>query len=268
MGLDVYLYTKAQQLQNEAHNKEETDFYGAEWELYDSKTEAEKEHFRNNRQFHYVHQTDVPARAYPGKSTLNNRRYLRSSYNGGGFNSAVPRLLGRPCSYEWIFEKAIAVDSGEYDKWWTEEDIPGLSEAAQRAAQVAVDLLNLETPLSVLTVSGNMFSAPPTVTETEALDWAKLEVEKAKGQSDDAFFGSGGWQNGFGHFYGLGDALLEVVAAVPGQDYFGTPAVHLVYKAGDALDSYIESVTIVGEFAEEAIELIREDGSCYVSWSG
>jgi hypothetical protein len=238
MGLDIYLYTKAQGLQNEAYTKEEADFYGEGWELYDEKTEAEREHFRNNRQFSYTHIQDVPARAYPGKSTLNNRRYLRSSYNGG-----------------------------EYDKWWTEEDIPGLLTAQKRAEKIAVDLMNLETPVDVLTVSGNMFSPPPNVTESEALAWAREQLQKAKEGPDD-FFGGGGWQNGTGHFFGTGEALLEVVAAVPGQDYFGTPGVHLVYKADGALDSYIESATIVGEFAEEAVELIREDGSCYVSWSG
>jgi hypothetical protein len=267
MGLDIYLYTKAQGLQNEAYTKEEADFYGEGWELYDEKTEAEREHFRNNRQFSYTHIQDVPARAYPGKSTLNNRRYLRSSYNGGGFNSAVPRLLGRVASYEWIFSEAINIAEGEYDKWWTEEDIPGLLTAQKRAEKIAVDLMNLETPVDVLTVSGNMFSPPPNVTESEALAWAREQLQKAKEGPDD-FFGGGGWQNGTGHFFGTGEALLEVVAAVPGQDYFGTPGVHLVYKADGALDSYIESATIVGEFAEEAVELIREDGSCYVSWSG
>lgn len=267
MGLDVYLYTKAEALQNEAHNKEETDFYGPEWELYDEKTEEEKEEFRANRQFPWTSNTDVPSHAYPDKDTLNNRRYLRSSYNGGGFNSAVPRLLGRESSYEWIFELAIDISAQEYDKWWTEEHIPGLMEASLRAQHIAKDLRELETPLSVLTVSGNMFSPPPTVTETEALNWAKEQVEKVKNEGP-GFFGSGGWQNGFGHFYGTEDALLEVVAAVPGQDYFGTPGVHLIYKADDAVEQYVESATIAGEFAEEAISLIKADGSCYVSWSG
>lgn len=267
MGLDVYLYTKAEALQNEAHSKEETDFYGEEWELYDLKTEEEKEEFRANRQFSWTSNTDVPSHAYPDEETLNNRRYLRSSYNGGGFNSAVPKYLGRECSYEWMFEEAIRIREDEYDKWWTEEDIPGLREAAQRAAQVAVDLRELKTPLSVLTVAGNPFQTPSQLKDTGALEWAKSEAEK---ESDPMmkFFGGGGWSNHMGHYFTT-EIPLKVVAAVPGVDIFGQPAVHLVYQPEEeARDQYIQSAVIAGEFAEEAIELIREDGSCYVSWSG
>jgi hypothetical protein len=267
MGLDIYLYTKAQQLQNEAHSKEETDFYGEEWELYDEKTEEEKEEFRNNRQYSYCCNTDVPSRNYPDEPTLNNRRYLRSSYNGGGFDSAVPKYLGRQATYEWIFGEAIKIREQEYDKWWTEEDIPALKNAAERAYQIADDLRELKTPLSVLTVSGNMFSAPSQLTDTDALSWAKGEAEK---ENDEMlkFFGGGGWQNATGHYFTLASPL-KVVGAVPGVDIFGHPAVHLVYQPEEeARESYIQSAVIAGEFAEEAIELIREDGSCYVSWSG
>lgn len=266
MGLDVYLYTKAEQLQNEASTKEEEDFYGPEWELYETKTEEERETFRANRQFSWVSNTDVPARAYPGESTLNNRRYLRSSYNGGGFNSAVSKFLGREATYEWIFSEAIGIREHEYDKWWTEEDIPALKIAHERALEVAYDLRALELPLSVLTVSGNMFSAPSTLQDTDALTWAKAEAEKESEAMK--FFGGGGWENGTGHYFTT-DSPLRVVAAVPGQDIFGKPAVHLVYRPEDGVtESYIQSAIIASEFAEEAIELIREDGSCYVSWSG
>lgn len=267
MGLDVYLYTKAQHLQNEAHTKEEEDFYGGpDWPLYDEKSQEEREAFRANRQYEYEHFTDTPSRAYPGKSTLNNRRYLRSSYNGGGFNSAVPNYLGREASYEWMFSDAIDVRGGEYSKWWTEEDIPALETAAKRAVEVSFDLKALETPLNVITVSPNLFGPPPTVTSQGALEWAREQLEREKEMGDDNWF-KGGWQNATGHFFTVGEAI-SVVAAVPGEDYFGKPAVHLVYKAEGALESYVESAVIAGEFAEEAIELIRQDGSCYVYWSG
>jgi hypothetical protein len=131
---------------------------------------------------------------------------------------------------------------------------------------VAFDLKNLAHPLNVHTVSGNMFSAPPTLTDRQALDWARGEVEKALTEQS-GFLGSSGWSNGTGTFFGLTDPL-KVVAAVPGQDYFGTPAVHLVYEANEAVESYVEFATITAEFAEEAIELIKADGSCFVSWSG
>lgn len=265
MGLDVYLYTKAEALQNEAHEREETEFYGKDWELYDQKTEAEKDHFRENRQYSYTGSTDVPSRNV-SHETLNNRRYLRSSYNGGGFDNIVPKFLGRDASYQWMFEEAIFIAQGEYAKWWTEEHIPGLTTAAQRAAKVAKDLRELETPLTVDTVAGNMFSGPPTATSQDALQWAKNEVEKAKTQKSSFF--EGGWSSAMGNFYTL-KSPLKVVAAVPGVDLFGTPAVHLIYESDrEVLETYVESAVIAGEFAEEAIELIREDGSCYVSWSG
>lgn len=267
MGLDVYLYTKAEALQNEAHSKEETDFYGEDWELYDLKTEEEKENFRQNRRFKYTSNTDVPSRNYPDEETLNNRRYLRSSYNGGGFDSAVPKYLGREASYQWIFELAIDIANQEYDKWWAEEDIPGLMEASLRAQHIAKDLRELKTPLSVLTVSGNMFSAPSQLKDTDALAWTKAEVERELNDPGMKFFG-GGWSNATGHYFTL-ETALKVVGAVPGVDIFGHPAVHLVYEPEqEARDQYVQSAVIVAEFAEEAIELIRADGSCYVSWSG
>jgi hypothetical protein len=266
MGLDVYLYTKAQQLQNEAHDREEREFYGEDWELYDLKSDAEKEAFRNNRQYEYTCNTDVPAKAYPEGNTLNNRRYLRSSYNGGGFNSAVPNYLGREAGYEWMFADAIDVRGGEYSKWWTPEHVDALETARTRAMAVAKELKSLETPLNVTTVSPNLFGPSPTADAQAALTWARSQLEREKEMGEDNWF-KGGWQNAEGHYFTVGESL-KVVAAVPGEDYFGKPAVHLVYRAEGALESYVESATIAGEFAEEAIDLIKQDGSCYVYWSG
>lgn len=269
MGLDIYLYTKAAQLHNEASDREEEEFYGKDWCLYDQKTDAEKQAFKENRQFDgYQHQVDVPSERYPNATTLNNRRYLRSSYNGAGFNSAVPRLLGHNVTYEWIFSEVIDIANHEYDKWWTEKDLPGLVTAQERAEGVAAELSSLTVPLGVTTVSSNPFTEPPTKSPEQAITWARDQIVKEQASpSPDAWFTSG-WESNEGHYYGP-DETLKVVAFVHGVDWAGRPATHVVYEqAPDVLETYIQSAVIAGEFAEEARKLIAEDGSCYVSWSG
>lgn len=253
MGLDIYLYTDAEQKQNDAYEKASEEFYGGDREH----TEEEREAFRE--QWQYAMATDVPSRKH-GEGTLNNRRYLRSSYNGGGFNNAVPQMLDREASYYWIFE-GIQPDQ-EPDIELTAASIPALEAARDRAEKIAADLRELSAPVQVMTVSHNAFRAPSPKTSDEALAWYREQAAK-----DNTAFGEGGWSNADGHFFG--GSPVEVVAAVPGASVLGEPGVHLVYRLdGDAAGHYAQSADITAEFTEEAIELIRKDGAVHMHWSG
>lgn len=259
MGLDIYLVSLAEQKHNEAYEKASEEFYGPDYDV--EHTDEEKAAFRE--QWQYKLSADVPSKKH-GPGTLNNRRYLRSSYNSGGFNNAVPQMLGRESSYYAIF---AGIQSGdEYEIELTEASIPELEAARDRANQIAADLRALEAPVKVATVSHNAFVVPPArTTEEGALDWYREQARKAQDESNP--FGGSGWSSRDGHFYGGNP--LAVVAAVPGVSVLGEPCVHLVFKLdSEATESYVQSADIAAEFAEEAIELIRKDGAVHIHWSG
>lgn len=261
MGLDIYLYTKAEAENDRNHSQEETDFYGEEWDI--EHTEEEIAAFKANRKYTWGGSSDVPSEKY-GSSTLCNRRYLRSSYNGGGFNSAVPQITANAdYNFDWIFGEVK-----EYGDWripLDEAAVPRLQIARERAVEVANALRAIEKPVKAVTVSPNMFMAPPTKSEYDALGWYHEQVAKIPAMGD--FFGSGGWSSGDGEFFGKDG--LKVLAAVPGVGFGGVPAVHLVFELNEeATKSYIETADIVAEFVDEALDLIAKDGSCELHWSG
>jgi hypothetical protein len=106
MGLDVYLYTREQREANDLHNRASSAYYGRP--DYDSLTEEQREALRSEIP-PYASQTDIPSERYP--EHLFNRRYLRSSYNGGGFNRAVPDFLGdKDATLDGIFEPVWQAD--------------------------------------------------------------------------------------------------------------------------------------------------------------
>jgi len=264
MGLDVYLYTKDQEEHNRLHSKEEADFYGGEdWPLYDSKTDEEKADFKANRKYpNYVCGTDVPSVKH-GSDKLCNRRYLRSSYNGGGFDSAVPNMTGNPeFGFDWIFDPVKAY--GDYLIPLDKDAVEPLHKARKKAVQVVEALKAVEKPVGVLSVSQNALSGSPTARKPDALDFHKAQMAKIP---DMGSWGTGGWSSGGGDFFGVDG--LRVLSAVPGVDILGLPAVHLVYALPeDAAHSYIETAEIVVEFIDEALELIKKDGVCFLHWSG
>src|ERR1700759_2932071 len=89
MGLDVYLYPALDAAQNDASAKAEDAFYSRP--DYDQLTKEERDAARAAYP-PYAYARDVPSGLYPDH--LCNRRYLRSSYNNGGFNHAVPEMIG------------------------------------------------------------------------------------------------------------------------------------------------------------------------------
>lgn len=260
MGLDVYLYTKAEAENDRLHYEEEEAFYGKEYDI--EHTEEEIEEFRKNRKYSWQGSSDVSSKKYGGQ-TLCNRRYLRSSYNGGGFDSAVPQMTGNEnYTFDWIFGEVK--EHQDYRVPLDKDAVPALMIARERAAEVAQALRDMDAPVKVATVSPNPFLAQPNRTATDAIAWYREQLEKVSGMPE---MFQHGWSSGDGEFFGKNG--LEVVAAVPGAGLLGNPAVHLVFRVNlDTVVSYIETADIVGEFIDEALELIDTDGFCEMRWSG
>lgn len=258
MGLDIYLYEKTAREQNARHDAE----WEALWERRDKGeiTETEYDDLRKTITQCASHE-DVQSETEPGH--LFNRRYLRSSYNGGGFNRAVPALVGADHGLYWIFEPMGREWDGD-EGVLTEDDIPRLAESKARAQQVA-DEIQKSDGLRVLSLSPNPFAGTDFLetSDDDALAQVRAKVAEGHGAVDD-----GEWWGSL-NFDWFGGSL-EVVATVWGGATFGGgPALHVVYKGSDeGRQSYVNSALITAEFCDEAVTLIRRDGSAYMSWSG
>lgn len=265
MGLDVYLYTAIDAAMNKQHSDALEGLHNdAE---ADGREVSTEEHRAVSEANPYASHADVPSERYPDH--LFNRRYLRSSYNGGGFNHAVPEMIGTSGDYPkdrgslyWIFEpmqRDWEQDSGDL----TYLDVERLRECRARALEVA-DLIRTADRLRVKTIGPNMFSAPPAHTDDDALKIYRDHVEamRERGREMEGWYASGPDLNVYAD-------PLPVLCAIPGRDTFGIPAVHLIYRAEDeAYDSYVQSAEITAEFCDEAIALIERDGAAHMSWSG
>lgn len=268
MGLDVYLHTAAQAAQNAAYDKacEEWWAEGADGESpRDRATEDERKAW--SASYSYTSYDDVPSEEFPDH--LFNRRYLRSSYNGGGFNHAVPDLLGTSAdeypnakgSLYWIFEPMGREWDGD-EGALTDADLPKMGACQDRALEIHAALAASDR-LRVTTVSPNMFGVPSRRTDHQALAMYRTHVAE-RGREIEA----GDWYSTAGGDLNVYGGGLSILAAIPGMDTF-TPGVHLIYRMeGDAFDSYVQSAKITAEFCAEAIMLIKRDGSCKMSWSG
>lgn len=267
MGLDIYLYTRQQAEQNAAYDVASEALYT---EGPDGKTPRDKmsseEYAAWGEQYSYALSETVASVQHPDH--LFNRRYLRISYNGGGFNHAVPQMLKSSGEKEypnergslyWIFEPMGREWDGDAGVL-TADDLPKLQECRDRAQSVVEELSGSDR-LRVTTVAGNIFSGPPTATDDDAIHTYRQVVARGPSLEPESWYSTQGIE-----VYGTGMTLL---AAVPGKDTFGKPAVHLIYKAGDdGFTSYLQSAEIVVEFCDEAVSLIERDGGCSMSWSG
>lgn len=260
MGLDIYLYTRDQARQNDEHSRASEAHY--ERTDYDTLSDEERRAAYEALP-RYVGYDRVPSEVNP--EHLFDRRYLRSSYNDGGFNHAVPQLLKTSGEKEyphergslyWIFEPMGREWDGD-DGALTADDIPKLRECRDRALLVADELAGSDR-LRVMTISPNIFSGPSSVSDDEALAMYRAELPL---HGDWGFYSKGEL-----NVFGKG---LTVLAAIPGKATFDVPGVHLVYRGGDeGFDSYLQSAQIVVEFCDEAITLIERDGGARISWSG
>lgn len=264
MGLDVYLYARAEREASDAHNVAWETWY----EQYKDAPDDDPEKVAARDAIPpYSGPSDVPSEKHPGH--LFNRRYLRSSYNGSGYNRAVPDFLAdpdRPSEYgslNWIF---APVRVGEDDAELTEASIPALEQAKARAIEAAEALRKCD-PLRVMDATA-MFGAADHLwvdlpTDDQVLAWYREE----KARNASATYQPDGWYStAKGTVFGF-DKGADVLALTLGKDILGRPCAMAVYRS-TALDSYVESAEIAAEFCDEAIMLVRRDGSAFMSWSG
>jgi hypothetical protein len=256
MGLDVYLIEKEKELRD----KEREDAWEALWARKESGEIDEDEYKRLNAELPgYESHPYVPSEKY-GLEKLFNRRYLRSSYNDGGFNRAVPEIIGEPDhDLYWVFEDLVSND--EYTIKLTPESIPGLRNAKNRALALAEGLRTAELPLRVHTFPAyNSFAGQDRTDSDQALAWYREQLKR------ETSFG-GGWSNKQGTFFGPPGDGIEVLALVCGTDVLGTPCLHAIAQPQEAVEHYAESAEITSEFCDEAIMLVERDGEAYIHWS-
>ncbi len=282
MGLDIYLYTREEEQANNEHERLWEEAFNATHdeetgELKEGKTEEDWKAASATVPPYQGH-ANPKSEKYPDH--LFNRRYLRSSYNGGGFNRAVPDMLGRQDVglYE-IFEPVIGDDPEPYNTTLTDEHIPALEQCGQRALEVANEL-RASDPLRSMSVMTTLGSAEhlwhQLPSEDEALAWYREEVARKKLEPDKEEYG---YSTAKGEVFGFIKGL-EVLACTLGRNPLAgfsqqfppntvgasigvLPEPILIYRMHDEGKlSYIQSAEIIAEFCEEAIMLVKQDGGC------
>lgn len=217
---------------------------------------------------------DLKSEKYP--EHMCNRSYLRSSYNEGGFNSVVGKLIGKELYY--IFGMAFDGASQmpgyvEYDEetgeggWWvpTPEQLQGCRE---RALEVVAELGAILRPLRCFDQPIYPFNDNiKPLSATEAIQYVYDQITKQQESYDkltDEQKASGMWggafSNGQGHFFL--DEPIKIVATVQGQNVLGAPCVHVVYE--DDITYYIQTAEIVVEM----IDTMLANPGARMSWSG
>lgn len=251
MGLDISTWTKAEKAAAEAHDAKFENFD------YDKATDAEKDEYHN-----WPRYTTVPSVKHP--QDINERRYLRSSYNGGGFNNAVPRLTGNERdTYYHVFEPLIG-DGEEYEIEVT--DLGLVKECHGRALEVVDHLRSVGDTVSVTDVSAVPLRPDLYGEKNSAEDALRLYRQEAQ-KYKDAGGSFGSYSNALGDFWL--DEPLKVRGAIPGTDIIGRPCLHLIFDVpNEVRESYLASAEVLVEYFEELAELVKHDGLAYIHWSG
>lgn len=253
MGLDIYTYT--------AEQHEKMAEYSAKYddnEDYDWESDPDKENRRIlDAQIEWGG-TTVKSKEYP--DNINERRYLRSSYNDSGFNSRVPMVTGNPKhDYYGILAPLTANPNEEYQI--KVDNLDKIAEARANALEVVAaleDIADKPQRFSMDVTVVNPFNREvPDTAEDAALALANEELDK-----ENPF--GGAWTSGHGFFAPDG---LNVVAIVPGRNLIGALCVHVIYEQ-PLHHSYLESAKVLVEFLDELAELVKSDGVAYVHWSG
>lgn len=291
MGLDIYLNSRERQRQEDAYEAA-YERYAEEW---GDKPDSPKKTAAREALPQYTPSESVASTKYPDH--LFNRRYLRSSYNDGGFNRAVPDMVGENHDLYWIFEPVIGDDDEPYETELTVSHTQLLEDVKKRALQVAQEIREAD-PLRTMSVDAMLGQAEhmwhDLPTEEQVLEWYRSEQARhqetiarreAEGKDKPDWGEDGGYSNAKGFVAGF-DTGLEVLAVSLGRHPladFGSkfapgtlgstmgqlPQAVLVYRMdAEAKESYVQSAEIVAEFCDEAIELIKRDGSCVMTWSG
>ena len=265
MGLDIYLHTRAYAEAEKVYD----DAWEAIYNRFEKGEISDEERKRLNSRLEPPprENADAITASAINPEHLFNRRYLRSSYNGGGFNRAVPDFLGdESATLYGIFAPLSGATEEPDSRYLTAADIPALRESRERALDVAKRLGDCD-PLRVddangMVGPGHLWNRPPTA--EDVLAWYREEAEKHAEMPPGAGFDS--YSNAKGVVLGF-DKGLEILAVTVGVDLLGRPCALFVYRS-TAVQSYIESAQITAEFCEEAIALIERDESVYMIWSG
>lgn len=204
--------------------------------------------------------------------------YLRSSYNEGGFNSVVGKLIDKDLYYIFglrfddIHNMPGYVpyneDTGEGGEWYPTTE--HLLTCKKRAEEVVAELKAISRPLKCFDVSvGNIIKGgdEPTCDATEAIqrvyqEFAKYDEQVEKFKKGEQKYGPfGSYSSANGHFYL--DHPVEIIAAIPGKNVLQMPCVHMVYEAKD-IEYYVQMAEIVVEM----IQTMIDNPGASVSWSG
>lgn len=209
MGLDVYLYDGPEP-------DYETDYEG--WKKAFDETQSAK------------------SEKYPDH--MCGTRYLRSSYNSGGFNSRVGDLLGE--DLYTLFEV------GDRYEWEPTKD--ELTAARERAVKLVDRIKAVERPLAAFDVNSLGFTAK---SDAEAIKITQEQLAK------ENVFG-GGWSCREGTFYPDG---MKVIGFVPGEAW-GQTVTYIVHEVD--LEWYVQMAEIVVEFIDAALAMTNPR----IHWSG
>lgn len=199
----------------------------------------------------YYAKTDAKSERFP--EHVSGPRYLRSSYNDGGFNSVVGNLIGK--DLYWIFE----YEEGKEEPYDEETETGGdwfitrdqLTAARERAVQARDELAAVKVPLAAFSVSPVV---PSTLNDRAAI---KLVTEQLERPRDERSFRS--YSNRDGHFYLDG---IEILGLIPGRDVLGRECTHVVHKLD--VKYYLDTCEIIIEFIDTALAMERPR----VVWSG
>lgn len=209
--------------------------------LYESKEHAADENSFASTQ-------DANSRVHPDH--LCRRRYLRSSYNGGGFNHVTLNALGVDGFY-YIFEPMLAAIPDEHEYFPTKEQ---LTEAKSRALEVAAKLKDapkyrvLHEGMNVLRTE----SEYDGLDERRAMEIFLAEVERQKAKPKNSMLGDS-YSTKDGAFF-FDEEPLKVRALIPGMGPLQDPCVHVVYEY-DGMEHYVQSAEIAAEFCDEALAM-------------
>lgn len=289
MGLDISLDSRSGHEADEAYDKAWEEW----WEEWHEKPDGPEKTAAHDAIPPSSGGENPPSERYPDH--LFNRRYLRSSYNGGGFNRAVPDMVGEDHGLYWIFQPVIGDDGEPYSTELTISHVQLLEDVKKRALQVAREIKDAD-PLRTMTADAflgpaeHMWHGLPT--EEQVLAWYRDEqarhlaqAAKLKEEGKEDHLGDGSYMTAKGLVLGFEEGF-EVLAATLGANPLSAfsammpantiganlgamPVVVLVYRLSDeAKESYVQSAEIVAEFCDEAIGLIHADGSCFMHWSG
>lgn len=200
-----------------------------------------------------------------------NKSYLRSSYNEGGFNSVVGKLIGKDLYHIFGLDWGGIEDAPGYVPWNEETEEGGhwiptpehLVKCKERAEEVVAELAAIERPLATMHVTSYPEADPLTAEQAIELTYKKLAERKAaiEKDGDKAKFWGGSYSSREG-FFCLDDPLA-IIAIVTGKDVLGSPCVHVVHD-NKGFDHY----TQMAEIVVEMIDTMLVHPGASVVWSG